>query len=115
MDCDALSHDDAGKEHIQRKELESISQALLQTVSLPVVGKQFCNFILFWVTERETSIPEEQICFLRDKNKTSVKHCCPLKEKKPKTKLPRKRDRKNTILTISLSNNYSNGSCMDGS
>lgn len=41
MDYDVLSHDDAGKEHIQRKELESISQALSQTVSLPVLENNF--------------------------------------------------------------------------
>lgn len=47
MNYDALSHDDTGKEHIQREKLESISQALLQTVSLSVAGKNFA-ILLLW-------------------------------------------------------------------
>lgn len=57
MDYDALSHDDAGKEHIQREKLESISQALLQTVSLSVVENNFA-MLLFWVFETETYVPD---------------------------------------------------------
>lgn len=47
MDYDALSHDDAGKDHIQREKLESISRALLQTVSLPVVQNNFAILLFF--------------------------------------------------------------------
>lgn len=47
MNYDALSHDDTGKEHIQREKLESISQALLQTVSLSVAEKNFA-ILLLW-------------------------------------------------------------------
>jgi len=47
MDYDALSDDDAGKEHIQREKLESTSQALLQTVSLSAVENNFAILLFF--------------------------------------------------------------------